>query len=165
MKTLRMILGGAAVVALLGMSTVIADIQNGSGLSGLTFSLDVGSSSSMADVSFDTPDGEESQSTCAMTPGGTGMSMPYEEPVNPIPNPEYYTSSPQATLAPINSLQAPQTQTPGTSGRRYVTPPPPVIEEEGRRDQPPVVPEPATLVLMGLGLGAVVAARRRRENS
>jgi len=107
MKTLKMILAGTALVTLLGVGVVLADIQNGSALEGLTFPLDVGSSSAMPDVSFDAQDGEEAQATCAMTPGGVAMGMPYEEPVNPVPDPERYASSPRDTLAPINSLKAP----------------------------------------------------------
>jgi len=165
MKTLRVILGGTAIVALLGVSAM-ADVQNVSALSAPVFSLDIGSGADMQDISFGTSDNsEESQTTCAMTPGGASMGMLYEDPViNPIDEPERYTNSPQISLASINSFRTPGVQN-TTPGYPYNPNPAPAPPTDGTTPgtEPPVVPEPATLMLFGIGIGAVFATRRREK--
>lgn len=169
MKTLQMLLGIVAIVALLGLNVAVAEIQNSSAKSP-NFSMDAGDGSTMPDISFDTmggTGGDEAQSTCAMTPGGTSPSLLLEEPVLPPetpvstdPNRDTASSS---TLAPLNSLQS----APPYRGTGYPTYPPGVTDPTPDPDNPNtppamVVPEPTTMAVVALGLGGVALVSRRR---
>ena len=165
MKTLKIFLGVGAVVALWGLGVVTADTVNESVQTPMTFSLDTGDGSSMPDLSFGTSGGageDASQTTCAMTPGGASTNLMMDEPVIPPVNPEQLSEhSPQQTLAPLNSLNNPPQQ---YNPRRPYNPQTPPTTKE---DEPPpetIVPEPATLLIMALGIGAATVARRRWKN-
>ena len=165
MKTLKIFLGAVALVALLGLNVVLADTVNQSGQTPMTFSLDAGDGSSMPELSFGTAGGageDTAQATCAMTPGGTSTSLMLEEPVVPPVNPEQLTgNSPQQTLAPVSSLNNNQPYNP----RRDYPPRTPPTQQEEPPPPETIVPEPATLVFMALGIGAVTVARRRFQFS
>jgi hypothetical protein len=161
MKTLQILLGVGVFVALLGFNFATADTVNKSAKSPLSFSLDLGDGSGgMPDISFDTvggTGGTESQTTCAMTPGGTSTDLFTEEPINPLGGtPDRLTGySPQRMFSPIASLNPPPPYYPGMY---YPLPPPPP-------PPPPPVPEPATLMLVGIGVGlATMFARHRRKD-
>jgi hypothetical protein len=170
MKTLQILLGVGAMIALLGMNIATADFTNESASKGLTFSMNTEDGSvDMPNVNFDDGAGtDESQTTCAMTPGGTMPNLLPPEPELPQLPPEQLDgyNRPQDTLAPINSLQTPPPSYSPTGLPNY---PFPTTDGDviggGTPEEPKLpesaVPEPATLALLGLGLGAVVAARRR----
>jgi hypothetical protein len=82
-------------------------------------------------------------------------------------------SSPQVALAPLNSLRGPPSP-PGSTGLnyppRYAVPNPPVDSSNPSVNppvdplvSPSVVPEPTTLLLVGLGVGVALVMRRRRN--
>jgi hypothetical protein len=178
MKTLQVFFGAGAMVALLGfLSIATADVRNDS-IKSLTFSVDVGDGSvGMPEVSFDDmgSGAEETQTTCAMTPGGNMPGLLLEQPIVPTPDPERLVSAPDEALAPLSSLQTPppyQLRTPygprtpegqSPGGDPSGPDPPPQPDP----DPSPVVPEPATLLLVGLGIGVAAygaGARRRRKD-
>ena len=170
MKTLQIFLGAGTVIALLGLLNVAtADVRNES-MKSPKFVIDAGDGVSLPDIYFDTKGGaggeEESQSTCAMTPGGNAPATLLEQPVVPPRDPERLTT-PDVTLAPISSLKTP----PSTPTSRQYPPPndpppndPPPNDPPPKDPPPPSTPEPATLLLMGLGIAGVAVARRRWEN-
>ena len=168
MKTLRRFFVLGAVLALVGLNTMLAD---GAGAANpLTFRLDTGYPSvNLPEISFDSagsPSGEETQSTCAMTPGGNMPNLIPNQPVVPPTNPGDPDSERNAARSPETTLDP------------NLTDPVPVQHEHKRYwaisggSQPlpegddgdvpsPAVPEPATLVIVGLGIGAAAIARRR----
>ena len=173
MRTLQILFGGFAAVALLGASVAVAEIRHES-IRAMPFSVSTEDGFiTLPDVSFcsiDTMGGEEAQEGCMMIPGGPAPNLLMELPVvlPPAAQTERYTSA-QAAIAPVSSLQSsapyneprPRRGT-GTSTAMTTIPtvPPP--------DDPPpivVIPEPATLVIMGLGVGGAVVARRWREKT
>jgi hypothetical protein len=164
MKTLKILLGSGAMIALLGFLNVApADIRNDS-IQPLRFDVDAGDGSvSMPQITFDSGGGatEEAQQTCAMTPGGNIPGLLSEQQFVTPPNPEHMTHPPEVTLAPISALQTPPPYDPrrGYPPTDPTTPEVPVDPEEP--PPPPVVPEPTTLLLVGLGIAGAAAARRR----
>ena len=161
MKTLQKFLGVGVAVALLGLNVVMADVMKPDSVKKpMQFSLDIGDSSfDLPDISFDAMsgvDGEEAQQTCAMTPGGVA-SMILELPPITMPRPEQWNNASRVALAPLGTLPSPPNDSPSRRRqpprRSTTTPTPPPI----------LVPEPATLVIVGLGIGAVAIARRREE--
>ena len=173
METFKMLFGVGVIIALLGLNVATADI-NGSAGASLTFPLDIGDgTASMPDVTFDAgggAGGDESQTTCAMTPGGPSTNPLLQEPVVPPTDPETLTSTPLERHA-NDSLRSPPPSN-GDRGRVPAYPPgtttPPGEDPPGEDEPPPppptAVPEPATLVIVGLGLGAALVARRRRKS-
>ena len=173
MKTLRVLLGACAMIALLGfLHVATADVRNDS-VKPLTFSVDSGDGfAGVPEISFDGNggDSEEAQTTCAMTPGGNMPGLLLEQPFTPPPNPERLTNAPDETLAPLSSLNSAPPYSRG--GLPYNpndpndpgTPPPP--PDDPKEPSTPAVPEPATLVLVGLGIGVAAygAGARRRRN-
>ena len=164
MRTLLTFLGAGTMIALLGwVQVAIADVRNDS-IKPLEFTIGAGDGSvDMPSIKFDTDGtGEEAQRTCAMTPGMPDLLL--EQPVTTSQEPEhlagYQTSSPAVTLAPISSLQTPP---PYSSARRWYPDDPevPVITTDEPGTSPPLVPEPATVLLIGIGIAGVAVARRR----
>jgi len=165
MKTLRIIIGVGVAMSLLGLNVVQADMKNASSKVPLSFSLDFGDSSVvMPELTFDAVDGasgEEAQQTCAMTPGGVASSLLLQLPsVSQMNNNTegYSRASSQVSLSPLYSLPPPS-HSPNGRGRtgRPFNPPTLKVSED---DPPADVPEPATLVIVGLGIGAAAVARR-----
>ena len=141
---------------------------------------------------LDSMGGEGAGDVCMMTPGGPSQNVLLELPVVPLPSPasaeESYTSA-RAAIAPVSLLQAstPPAEQPlrgypsGTTDPSGPTDPPGTVDPIDPTDppgppvdpfvppvdptdpSPTVVPEPATLVIVGLGIGGAVVARRRRQ--
>jgi len=167
MRTLQILLGTIATTALVGAGVAVAEIRHS--IESPKFSV------STEDGSITLPElkfcdvGEEAE-PCVMTPSGTAPSMLMELPVVPpavLAQTARYTSA-QAAIAPISSLPSStsyneprprRTRTPTTTSTVPIVPAPP--------DDPPqievTIPEPATLVVVGLGIGGAVAARRWRK--
>jgi len=119
----------------------------------ITFSLSLGDGSELEDLVMDDAPEDTSQTTCAMTPGGTSTLVLLEEPITLTKLEEDGTETPIAVLQPINSLN-----TPLDSPRSIPYNPNPVPNEPEEPEDLPVTtmtPEPATLAIIGLGLGAL----------
>lgn len=178
MKMLQVFFGVGAVIALL-VGVAVAEIKNES-MKPLMFSVDVGDGSvTLPDFTFcnvgSTGD-EGAQATCMMTPGGNMPNSLLELPVTPVPvaaSAEDYTSA-QVAIAPVAQLNSIQPPVYGPR-RPWLSNPDDPSSPAGPADltdpvivdpadpSPVVVPEPATLVIVGLGIGGAMIARRRRQ--
>jgi len=179
MKTLQ-IFFGIVVVVLFGTNAAVADLRNES-LQSLKFKIDIGDASvTLPDCVFcdlSSVGGEEANSTCMMTPNGampnTLLELP---PVVPPTDPAAgdYTSA-RAAIDPVSLLRAatPPAEQPLRDRSNPAGPPNPSgptdpsdpSNPSGPTDPPPivivVVPEPATLVIVGIGIAGAAVVRRR----
>jgi hypothetical protein len=155
MKMLQRIFGVGVAVTLLGVNLVLADISTDASRKPLSFPLDIGDGSlNLPEVSFDAAGDEEAQTTCAMTPGGPGGDFVLPLPPITVPRGERFRNPQWSSAGPLGSLPPPPKDNPSRR-RRPPTPPPP--------PPPPPVPEPATLLIVGLGIGAIAVVRQRGE--
>jgi len=175
MKTLLMIFGVCVGVVILGLNVATADMRNESANIPLKFSLDIDDTVIVPDLTFDTlgnVGSEAAQATCAATPGGTLPSgLLLESPVVP----QWYSNRPEdysrnmspSMLAPLGSLAPPPSyrQNGRSSGSPNRYSPPNVVNPEVPPEHPTnEVPEPATWVIVGIGIGVAAVARRRWKN-
>jgi len=163
MKTLQLFLSVGALIALLGLNVVLADVQSNSA-KGPEFPLEAGDGSSMSSINFDTTSNNTAQTTCATTPGGPSLNPLMEMPIVPVQDTEQLTQ--YDDLSPLGSKDSKRDGLPGRNtpigrqpGWRIPT------GSSGDDPPPPSTPEPATMLLIGLGIGgAAVVARRRLNN-
>ena len=174
MKTLQIFLGTGVIIALLVfLNVATADVSNESlkeAKKSLTFTVDVGDGSvGMPEVKFAPEDGEQSQGTCAMTPGGNMPNMLLGEPVLPTPKQDMLQNTPDKALEPLSSLKTPPPYHEPYRRRDRQPPdrdpdPDPNDPDPNDPDPPPnTTPEPATLLLVGLGVGVALCETRRRR--
>ena len=165
MKTLQVFFGVGAVVVLLGANVAMAEIRFRSTERPVEFTPSfetVDGTVTMPTLSFcniDSLGGPEAQQTCAMTPGGASAGLLTELPILPPTSPTYTTPMPSTAFSP-GTIPGPspynETWTRyrnGGGGGGEVPREPPDIEVE--------IPEPATLLMVGLGITGVAVARRR----
>jgi len=170
MKTLQMFFGVGVAVALLGVNVAMAEFRHVSLDRGVEFT-----------PTFETADGtvtmptfsfcdasklghptEDAQSTCAITPGGIAAGLLMELPVLP------------PAVAPRHEVAQPLAYSPGTLPEQrpyneprlpYSRPPAPMPTPQSPDELPPIeggeIPEPATLLIVGLGVAGVAMARRK----
>jgi len=177
MKALQIFFGMGVAVALLGASVAVAEIRHESIMEPIRFSVSTEDGFiTLPDITFcdiNTFSGEEAQSTCLATPGGPAPDMLMELPAIPSAVPAARYTSAQAAIAPVSLLRSPSPprERPlrgggggGTGGGGGGNPPIEIIPEPPPPEDPPyVIPEPATLVIISLGIGGAVAARRWRK--
>ena len=156
----KMFLGVGAVIALLGLNVAFADVQSNIS-SPLMFSLDIGDGIEMSPISFCLAGGaadDEAQLTCMMTPGGPSTIVWDLPPLNPVIDP--LIATPQMTFAAFDPISSPAPP----PGMPWLPLPPPgaTIPEDRPPSDTPVIPAPATVLIVGLGLVALVMTKRRR---
>ena len=174
MKALQIFFGMGVAVALLGASVAVAEIRHESIMEPIRFSVSTEDGFiTLPDITFcniNTFSGEEAQATCLATPGGPAPDILMELPAVPAAVPVAGYTSAQAAIAPVSLLQSPSPPGErrlrgggggGTGGDG--SPPIEIIPEPPVEPPPYVIPEPATLMIISLGIGGAVAARRWRK--
>lgn len=166
MKTLRVLFGVVALVALLGLNVVLADIKNDSAAVP-QFPLDAGDGSNLSPISFDNESDNGAQTTCATTPGGGAPNpmMELNTPVDPLRDTEQLTQyddlSPVSGQDPQNGAIPSRDLPPRQPGWQI---PPNAVTTGDDATTTSSTPEPATMLIIGLGIGGVAVAARRRLN-
>ena len=177
MKALKIFFGSSVAIVLLGGGLAMGDIRTDS-IKPLMFSVSTEDGSvTMPDFSFcdvDSVNGEEAQTTCMSNPGGSGQGLLMDLPVVPPGTPERterYTSA-EAAIDPISPLRSPEIPNErrprnpdGRNPGGGIVPEPEPEDPEPEEPTPPpyVIPEPATLAIVGLGIGGLALVRRWRR--
>jgi hypothetical protein len=149
----------AAAVALPNLG--FADSMKTGSAEPLKFILDPGDGSAPSGMLlFDSESENEAQATCSMTPNGPSqpVTMEVPPPAQPIREQPY---QPDMTSTPVSSYSTPPGR-PGSPPRYPRDNLPPGTPDEPE-PPPPTVPEPGTMLIIGLGIAGAALLRRRRS--
>ena len=175
MRTLQLFCGMCVATALLGASVVVAGITNE--LKPLEFSVSTEDGSvNLPDVRFDSvgsSGGGGALGTCMMTPGETMPIMLLELPTPRHATPERVTGVSDPGFSPVSWSSTPSASyNPYNPNNLYIPNSPNNPGVSNLPEQPPtgseqlpvvVVPEPATLLIVALGIAGVTIVRRLRQ--